>query len=146
VLEPKEITVNDKVFVIHKLPATAAIEIMVRGLGAAIPNAGEFPVLESMMIKMMGYVMVRRPNLPDLTLNSKDLIDNHCVDYKTYLEVLDQMSEYNQFFFLDGKPSDSLKNLILTLPTKILKMLTPLSQPSSMQDSQPSENLEQSTH
>lgn len=137
-LEPKEIEIDGKTYVIHKLPATIAIEIMVRGAGAALPNAGDFSVLEAMMIKMMGYVAIRRANLPDLNLGSRELIDNHCVGYKTYLKVLEAMREYNELFFVSGSLSDFSKGLMETLPAKLLKMLIPSLQPSVTPDLQPS--------
>ena len=141
-LEPKEIVINDKTFVIHKFPATVAIEIMARIMGgtlpaALVPKAGDFEMVESMMIKAMGYVAIRRPALPDLLLGSKELIDNHCVDYKTYLKVLEAIREYNELFFIAGSASNFYANLILTLPAKISKMFIPLSAVSSILDSQP---------
>lgn len=139
-IEPKEIQVNGKNFVIHKLPATVAIEVMARSVAGAIPKAGDFNVVEEMMVKTMGYVAIRRPGQPDLFLTSKELIDNHCVDYKTYLKVLEAIREYNELFFVAGSASHFYENIILTLPAKIMKMLNPLSPQSSTPDSQPSTN------
>lgn len=135
-LQPKEIQVNGKTFVIHKLPATVAIEVMARGVAGAIPKTGDFAVVEEMMIKTMGYVAIRKPGVPDLFITSKELIDNQCVDYKTYLSVLEAIREYNDLFFIAGSLSNFYENTIMTLPAKIMKMFIHLSQSSSTQESQ----------
>lgn len=139
-IEPKEITVDGKLFVIHKLPATVAVEVMMRSAGNAIPKAGDFVIVEAMMLKTMSYVAIRRSGIPDLFLSSRELIDNHCVSYQTYLKVLEEIRSYNALFGIAGSLLDFCENLIQMLPAKIAKMLTQSSQPSSTQDSQPSTN------
>ena len=144
-ISPKEIQVDGKTFVIHKLPATVAVEVMMRSAGNAIPKAGDFAVVEEMMLKTMGYASIRRKDLPDLQLNSRELIDNHCVDYKTYLKVLEEVRSYSQLFGVAGNLLDFFERVIQMLPAKIRSMLTQESPVSSTPSSQPSTNLEPST-
>ena len=139
-IEPKDISVNGKTFVIHKLPATVAIEVMMRSAGGAIPKAGDFATVEAMMIKTMNYVVIRRSGQSDLRLGSKEMIDNHCVDYKTYLTVLEEIRQYNQLFGIAGSLSDFCANLIRMLPAKLASMLTQPSPASSTPEAQPSMN------
>ena len=137
-IEPKEIQVDGKTFVISKLPATVAVEVMMRSAGNAIPKAGDFATIESMMLKTMSYVAVRRPNISDLVLNSRELIDNHCPDWTTYMKVLEEMRGYNNLFLISENLLTFLERVIAMLPAKIRAILTPESQPLSTQDSPPS--------
>jgi hypothetical protein len=145
-IAPKEIQIDGKTFVIHKLPATVAVEVMMRSAGNAIPKAGDFAVVEEMMLKTMAYASIRRKDLPDLQLNSRELIDNHCVDYKTYLKVLEEVRQHSQLFGIAGNLLTFFESVIQMLPAKIAKMLTDVSLASSTRSSPPSTNSEQSTH
>ena len=144
-IEPKEIQVNGKTFVIHKLPATVAVEVMARSIGNMVPKAGEFEIVEAMMIKTMSYASVRRPGLDDLPLNSREMIDNHCVDHKTYLAVLEEVRQYSCLFGVAGSILTFCENVIAMLPAKIRSMLTLESPVSLTPSSPPSTNSEQST-
>jgi len=137
-LEPKEIQVDGKRFIISKLPATVAVEIMMRSAGNAIPKAGDFAIIESMMLKTMSYVAIRRPGISDLVLNSRELIDNHCPDWTTYMKVLEEMRGYNNLFLVSENLLTFLERAIATLPVKIRAILTPDLPPSSTQNSPPS--------
>ena len=139
-LEPKEIQVDGKTFIISKLPATVAVEVMMRSAGNAIPKAGEFAVIESMMLKTMSYVAIKRPNIPDLMLNSRELIDNHCPEWTTYMKVLEEMRGYNNLFLVSENLLTFLERVMAMLPAKIQSMLTRVSPPSSTQNSPPSMN------
>ena len=137
-IEPKEITVDGKTFVISKLPATVAIEVMERGGKAVIPKLGDFATLEEMMLKTISYVAIRRTGLPDLQLDSKDLVNNHLPDWRTYLKVLEEIRGYNNLFLISGNSWDFLKAVIQMLPAKLVAMLTPVSPVSSTLDTPPS--------
>lgn len=139
-LEPKEIQVDGKTFIISKLPATVAVEVMMRSAGNAIPKAGDFATIEAMMLKTMSYVAIKRPNIPDLVLNSRELIDNHCPDWTTYMKVLEEMRGYNNLFLVSENLLTFFERVIAMLPQKIRSILTPESQPSSMPNSQPFTN------
>lgn len=139
-IEPKEIQVDGKTFVISKLPATVAVEIMMRGVGNAIPKAGDFATIEAMMLKTMSYVAIRRPNIPDLLLNSRELIDNHCPSWTTYMKVLEEMRGYNNLFLVSENLLTFCERITAMLPGKIQEMLTRVSQQSSTQSSPPSMN------
>lgn len=140
-IKPKEIQIEGRTYIISKIPATKAVEIMAKSVLGAIPTAREYPLLEAMMIETMEYVAIKHPNLGELRLNSKVLIDNHCLDaegnpsYQVYLKILDEISEYNTFFFHNGRPSIFLKNLIQALPEKIIKIFSPSSPVSSLAES-----------
>ena len=144
-IAPKEIQVDGKTFVIHKLPATVAVEVMMRSAGNAIPKAGDFSIVEEMMLKTMSYASIRRKDLPDLRLSSRELIDNHCVDYKTYLQVLEEVRQYSCLFGVAGNLLSFFERIIQMLPAKIQSMLTPESPISSTPSSPPSTSLEPST-
>jgi hypothetical protein len=135
-LETKVIEINGKTFVLSKIPATVAVEIMAKGGIAVTLQRGEYNMMEAMMIKSMNYVAIRRPGIPDLLLSSRELIDNHCVDYKTYLAVLEALREYNEGFFIQGSLSSFCENHIQTLPGKIIEMLS-RSLPRSVTPSSP---------
>lgn len=139
-LEPKEIQVDGKSFIISKLPATVAVEIMMRSAGNAIPKAGDFAIIESMMLKTMCYVAIKRAGIPDLILNSRELIDNHCPNWTTYMKVLEEMRGYNNLFLVSENLLTFLERVMAMLPAKIRAILTPESQPSSMPSSPPSTN------
>lgn len=132
-IEPKEIQIDGKTFVIHKIPAVTAIKVMVRFSQGIVPALGKFEDAEDMMVEIMKYVAIKRKDkatnkpLPDLFLGSKDLIDNHCVDYKTYLSVLGEIVKYNEFFFLNGNTQDFSVLITQTLPAKLCKILNLLS-------------------
>lgn len=137
-LEPKEIQVDGKTFIVSKLPATVAVEIMMRSAGNAIPKAGDFAIIESMMLKTMCYVAIRRPNIPDLMLNSRELIDNHCPNWTTYMKVLEEMRGYNNLFLVSENLLTFLERVMAMLPARIRAILTPDLQPLSTQNSPPS--------
>ena len=139
-IEPKEVGINGKRFIISKIPATHAVEIMAKGGIALTLQRGDYSLIEAMMLKAMNYVAIRREGQNDLILSSRELVDNHCVNYKTYLTVLEAVREYNEGFFVTGSLSDFSKNLIQTLPMKIIGMFKQSSPPSSMPDAPLSTN------
>lgn len=139
-IEPKEINIDGKTFIIHKLPATVAIEIMFKFGNGVLPKIGNFALAEEMMVKMMSYASLKRPNLPDLPLSTRELIDNHCVDYKTYLKVLEEVRRYSELFLISGNSLDFLKSLIAMLPAKLASISSQLSPVSSTESSPPSTN------
>lgn len=139
-IEPKEIQVDGKTFIISKLPATVAIEVMMRSAGNAIPKAGDFATIEAMMLKTMSYVAIKRPNIPDLMLNSRELIDNHCPNWTTYMKVLEEMRGYNNLFLISENLLTFLERIMEMLPAKIRSILILGSQPSSTPSSPLSTN------
>ncbi len=139
-IEPKDVQIDGKTFVISKLPATVAVEIMMRSAGNAIPKAGDFATIEAMMLKTMCYVAIKRAGIPDLTLSSRELIDNHCPNWTTYMKVLEGMRGYNNLFLIQENLLTFLERIIATLPAKIRSILTPESQPLSTPSSLPLSN------
>ena len=113
---------------------------MHRGGSAAIPKIGDFAVMEEMMIKTMSYASLRRPGLADIALNTRELIDNHCKNYKVYLAVLEEVRSYSELFGVAGNLSTFLKEIIAMLPAKLVRMLNPSLPVSSTPDLPPSTN------
>lgn len=136
-IEPKEIQVDGKTYIISKLPSTVAIEVMMRGVGNAIPKAGDFATIEAMMLKTMSYVAIKLPNM-ELPLNSRELIDNHCPSWTTYMKVLEEMRGYNNLFLVSENLLTFLERVMAMLPARIRAILTPDLQPLSTQNSPPS--------
>jgi len=136
-LEPKEIIIDDKTFIISKFPAIAGREIISNYPLSGLPKVGDYKVNESIMMKLMCFVGVMKNDVL-IKLNSSALIDNQVGSWETLVKIEAAMLEYNCSFFRDGRASTFLKDAAQNIPAWITKILTGLSAQSSPMEKQPS--------
>lgn len=140
-IEPKEIDVNGKKFIIHKFPAMAGREIVAKYVPSIMPKLGDYKVNEEILLKMMKYVGVVIENQPTpLMLTTQAIIDNHIKDWEMLAKLEIALMEYNCSFFLTGRISIFFEDIAQKVPAWIIKMLTLLSQQSSKVEKQASTN------
>lgn len=145
-LEPKEVVVDGKVYVISKFPAVAGRKIMTQYPISAVPKIGEYTTNEEMMYLIMTYVAVKNTtNNTQLQLVNKDLIDNHVPSWETLMKLEYLMMEYNCSFLANGKVSTFLESIAEKLPSWITKISTPLSEALSPAEKQPSKSSKKVT-
>lgn len=103
-LEPKEISVGGKRYIIHKFPAWSGVHLV-----GKIPLALDFQhadeeVRRKIWAEVFSYIAVPMPNgSPALRLTTPDLIDNHVKGWSEMLKLMKEIAEYNEGFLDDGK-------------------------------------------
>jgi hypothetical protein len=133
-LQPKDIEINGKTYILTKFPAVAGREIITQYVASGIPKIGDYKVNEEMMLKLMCYVFVPMPNGNPLALSNRMLIDNHVVGddaWETLGKIEIAMMEYNCSFFRNGRISSFFDDFAQKLPQWIIKISTALSDRSS---------------
>lgn len=143
-IKPKAVMVAnrdgvEKEFIISRLPATVAREVIAKYPTANIPKVGDYGQSESAMLLMMKYVAVLVDG-EERRLTTKALVDNHVEDGVQLLRLEIQMIEENTGFFGLGGKQGFLDCLIQKLIQSIMPMLTHLSHQSSAQNTPPSQN------
>jgi hypothetical protein len=130
-IKPETITVfdgedNELSFVISRLPATVAREVITQYPVSAIPKLGDYGRNEELMLKLMSYVALpgKGPNGTDLRLQTRALIDNHIPDFETLARLEMAMLEKNCTFFARGKASNFLGSLVDKVQALITSTLT----------------------
>lgn len=140
-IQPKEIEVNGKKFIISKFPAIAGREIVAKYIPSIMPKVGDYKVNEETMFKIMKYVSVVLDNHPNpLQLSTPALIDNHVTDWEMLGKLEVAVMEYNCSFFQAGRISTFLEDIAQKIPEWILKTLTGLSALLSKVEKQRSTN------
>lgn len=139
-LEPKEIDINGKAFILSKLPAVQAREIISKYPVANMPKLGDYKVSEETMLKLMKYVAVPVEGREPLQLMSIDLINNHVPNWEVLVQLEWWMLEYNCSFFQNGKALNFLDKLKVLAQQNVSEMLTGLLDKSSRAEKQPSTN------
>lgn len=130
-IKPEEITVTtadgvEVVYVISRLPATVAREVITQYPVSALPKLGDYGRNEELMLKMFQYVGVagKGGNGQPLMLKTRALIDNHVEDFETLIRLEMAMLEKNCSFFAKGKASGYLASLAEKVQTLITSTLT----------------------
>lgn len=113
-LQPKEVEIvtqsgETRTYVISKPPAIAGRELATQYPTANMPKLGDYKVSEGLMLKLMGYVAVIRPDGTYQRLNNRALVDNHVPDWETLAKLEVAMIEYNVSFFARGGLSGDWK-------------------------------------
>lgn len=149
-LRPKEIKITDdgveKTYVLSKVPATYAREIVAQYPMTALPKIGDYSVNEQMMFRLMGYVgIAQKDGKEPLVLSTRELIDNHCVDLKTLATLEIEMFRYNWDFFLPEDLSNLGARFRRILSTFLTQILTESLRQSSQSGLPPSTNSAPST-
>jgi hypothetical protein len=136
-LEPKEVTIDGRNFVLSKFPAVAGREIISKYPISAMPKLGDYKVNEETMFKLMKFVGVKQGDTI-LCLTTPALIDNHTRSWETLMKVEWAMIEYNCTFFQNGALSTSLEDTAPKVLAWISKISTALSARSLRTEKQPS--------
>jgi hypothetical protein len=134
-LEPKEVIIDDRAFVLSKFPAVAGREIVANYPTSALPKIGDYKINEAIMLKLMNFVGVPKGDTI-LRLSSQALIDNHVGGWEMLVKVEAAMLEYNCSFFQDGRISTFFQDAARNMPRWIIKTLTDFSAQLSQKEKQ----------
>lgn len=105
-IEPKEIEIDGKIYVISKFPAVAGREIITQYPITGAPVIGNYKANEALMFKVMAFMGVKLEGRPEpMLLNSQIAIDNHVGSWETLMRLEKEMMVYNCSFFQDGRTS-----------------------------------------
>lgn len=143
-IEPKEIQIEGKTFILSKFPATVGREIIANYPLTALPKIGDYKVNEAAMLKLMSCVSFKKDETTFITLSSKSLIDTFIANWETLAQLEIAMLEYNCSFFQNGKISGFFKDFAKNLQVLITKILTDSLAPLSQKEKPLSMNSEQS--
>lgn len=122
-IEPKELELEGKTYILSKFPAIAGREIIAKYPVANMPKLGEYGVSEETMLKLMSFVAVKTDGEP-IKLTTRALVDNHVPNWEVLAKLEWSMMEYNCSFFQNGKVSTFLEGIAAKLPQLITKTLT----------------------
>lgn len=125
-IEPKEIEIRGKKYVISKVPATVGREILFKYPTSNIPKVGDYQVSQDIMLKLMSYVGVITPDGQTIELKTQSLVDNHIPNAEVLILLEKEMFKYNFDFFQNGNASDFLKMLEKRATQKGSEILTTL--------------------
>ena len=128
-LKPKDINLTDQdgvehTYVISRIPACEAKEIILQYPTSAMPKIGDWPLHEKLMFKLMSYVAVKGETGDPLPLTTRALVNNHVPDWMILGKLELAMMDYNSAFFLSGGLSTFLKEFLARMPGLISKTLT----------------------
>jgi len=121
-LEPKQIEVNGRKFIIHKFPAIEGREIICNYPLTSLPKVGEYKANQEIMLKLMKYVSVPINDIT-IALANEALINQHTRDWETLMKLEAAVIEYNCSFFQNGLASTFLSGLAQKVPAWITKTL-----------------------
>lgn len=128
-LQPKEVQIvtqsgETRTYVISKPPAIAGRELATQYPTANMPKLGDYKTSEDLMLKLMNYVAVVRPDGSYQRLSNRALVDNHVPDWETLAKLEVAMIEYNVSFFARGGLSGDWKERGTKAAAWIIKTLT----------------------
>jgi hypothetical protein len=124
-IQPKEIEIEGKVYIISKFPAVSGREIIAKYPLSGAPKIGDYKVNEETMLKLMNYVAIPRSgDLLPLQLSTRALVDNHVESWEVLAKIEIAMMEYNCSFFQNGRISTFFEGFAQKLPQWITKILT----------------------
>lgn len=124
-IEPKQITIDGKSFIISKFPAVAGREIVCKYPLSGLPKLGDYKVNEETMFKLMNFVAVQI-NDTQIRLSTLELVNNHTGSWETLGKVEIAMMEYNCTFFQKGRISTFFDDIARIVPVWTSKILTAL--------------------
>jgi len=134
-LKPKEVEIDTedgvKTFVLSRIPAVQAREIITQYPLTALPRVGEYKSNEAMMYKLMAYVQVKTETGTLIPLSTMEIINNHCPTWEVLAKLEMGMIEYNTTFFQNGRSSSFLEAIAPKVRALISQMLKESSAPSS---------------
>lgn len=128
-IDPQELELAGKTYLIGKFTATAGREIIAKYPISNVPKLGSYDVSEEVMLKLMKHVAVVIDGKPEpLVLSTRALVDNHVPDWETLAKIEYRTLERNVSFFRDGRASTffaGIGQLIQQLTTQTLTDLLP---------------------
>lgn len=145
-IKPKTVMVadsdgNEKPFIISKIPAVDAREVLAKYPTSNLPKVGDYDTSREAMLIMMKYVAVEIDGRDEpLCLTTQSLIDNHVEDGEQLMRLEMQMLGYNTSFFGKGGNSDFLEGLIRKYLPLIIQTATDSLQQSFKPDTQHSQS------
>lgn len=140
-LEPKEVEVDGKTFILSKFPAFDGYEIMIRYIPVHLSNInGDFEKIKEMVLKVMKYVAVKLPDGRLVRLETSDLVNNHCADGEHIMNLTAMMMDYNMVFFREGKGLTFFQKLEHLAEEKVTAILTAFADNLLRNDKRPSGN------
>jgi len=138
-LEPKEIELDGKIYVISKFPAVAGREIITQYPLTGAPVIGNYKANEALMFKVLSFTAVKLEGRPEpMLLNSQILIDNHVKSWETLMTLEKEMMVYNCSFFQSGRASTFFGGIAQISFQWITKTLIPALAQLSTTEKQPS--------
>ena len=147
-IEPKEIEVGGKSFVISKFPAMIGRKIVTQYISSGLPKIGDYNSNEEIMLLLMKHVAAKNEEGKATVLSTRGLIDSHITPMPSMederWEMLGKIEaatmEYNCSFFRGGRISNFFRDIAQKLPQLITKILKDSLAPLSRQGSQPTNN------
>lgn len=142
-IEPKEIKIYGKTFIISKFPAIAGRKIITQYVSSGLPKIGNYSANEEIMMQLMKYVAVVTESGSKIPLTTSQLIDNHVrsdshlFPFEFLMRLEAAMMEYNCSFFQNGVILNSLKDIPQKAQQWITRILKDLLAQSSPQNLQP---------
>jgi len=133
-LEPKEIQIDGKTYIISKFPAVAGREIVTQYPITAAPKIGNYEVNEELMLKLMCFVAVPMPAGDPLALTERNLVDNHVPNFEVLMKLEWAVLNYNCSFFASGQAQSFLESLANKVQSLIMSTLTDFSAKLSAKD------------
>lgn len=134
-IEPKNIEIDGKTYIISKFPAVAGRRIVAGYPLSSIPKLGDYEANEEIMLKLMAYVAVPRDaGMTPLRLENQALVDNHVKSWETLGKIEMAMLEYNVSFLANGRISNFFEGIARNIPEWIIKTLTLFSAASSQKE------------
>lgn len=131
-LNPRELELSGRVYLIGKWPAIAGREIIAKYPLSALPKIGDYAVNEETMLKLMAFVGVKVDGRDEpQMLTTRALIDNHIDDWETLAKIEITAIEYNCSFFGNGRASGFFDMLALKAKQLISQTLMDFSAQSS---------------
>jgi hypothetical protein len=103
-LEPKEIDVDGKKYLIHKFPAWEGILLVGRIPQAMAFTQENLQASGEVWAEVFSYIAVPMPKGGSpLFLTNQDLVNNHVKGWKQMLALFRAIMEYNDGFLENGK-------------------------------------------
>lgn len=136
-IEPKELTLDGKTYLLSKFPAIQGREIVAKYPLSAMPKLGDYEVNEATMLKLMSFVAVVGADGNAIRLQTRALVDNHVPNWEVLAKLEMAMLEYNCSFFGNGGASTFFEGITRKAQQLITQMLTASSAQSSARVKQP---------
>jgi len=132
-LEPVDIELAGKTYVLTKFGCITGREIIVQYPTSALPKIGDYKTNEDLMLKIMKYVGVRIDGRdePQMLINAQ-LVENHIASTDTLMRLEWAMMTHNFDFFKNGVLSGLLERVASQAVGSMSKILMDLSRVSSV--------------
>lgn len=150
-IEPKEIEIVDpqggktRKFIISKIPAWDAREIVFQYPLTALPKVGDYAAHSQTVLKLLSFAGVTIKEGLVQRLSTVELINNHCPNWEVELLLEKEMMNYNSSFFFSGRLQDFSRAFLAFLSPWIASTATTFFVQLSQVAKQASSNSKQDT-